>query len=32
MGGATTIKPKKMGYGSCDIKASMGLDFFPKKD
>ena len=32
MCGATTIKLKKGSYGSCDVEASMGLDFFPQKN
>ena len=31
MGGATTVKLKKGGYWSCDIKASMRFDPPPKK-
>jgi len=31
MGGATMVKLKKGGYESCDIEASMRLDFSPPR-
>ena len=32
MGGATMVKLKKGGYGSCDIETSMRLNLFPSKE